>query len=199
MPTADTIKLEDMREAWNTFQNGLHAGKEYIADHNAAQIENLNRNVQELNDAVLNIIDTVKSGVFVAAPPESGAAAAMASDLETILAQVAGHQNDSSTYKDYQVLFNLPEFDFSNVLMAEKEANNRYQIWKTLADFEARERDWTKGALLTETGEPRLSVEEVRLSVDTFSSTAYKMAKVRIACLLAMLCSLPCSRPGAPI
>lgn len=76
VPTQDTIKLEDMREYWITFQNHLATGLDYIADHNAEMIENLHNDVNELNDAVLNITDTVKSGAqATAVAPWSSACA----------------------------------------------------------------------------------------------------------------------------
>lgn len=60
---------------------------------------------------------------------------------------------------------------------AEKEANARYQLWKSLYDFMEKSHNWTEDPILDEAGEQTLKIEAIRSEVDEYGMRAYKMAK----------------------
>lgn len=60
---------------------------------------------------------------------------------------------------------------------AEKEANARYQLWKSLYDFIEKSHNWTEDPILDEVGEQTLKIESIRSEVDDYGMRAYKMAK----------------------
>lgn len=74
-------------------------------------------------------------------------------------------------------LFGLSPDDFSNLAMVENEAKGRYEIWKSLHEFNTKTVDWTAGPILTSEGNVRLSFETVKREVDEYGAKAYKLGK----------------------
>lgn len=74
-------------------------------------------------------------------------------------------------------LFDLNPDDFTNLTMVENEAKTRYDVWKSLRDFQLKSSDWTDGPILTSQGQVRLDIEIVRKEVDEYNAKAYKLGK----------------------
>lgn len=57
-------------------------------------------------------------------------------------------QQAAKTYSGYQGLLGLQADEFANLTAAEKEAEGRYAVWKTLLELQEKVIDWTTGPLL---------------------------------------------------
>ena len=58
-------------------------------------------------------------------------------------------QQAAETYAGYQGLLGLPADEFANLTAAEKEAEGRYAVWKTLLELQEKVIDWTTGPILS--------------------------------------------------
>ena len=58
-------------------------------------------------------------------------------------------QQAAETYSGYQGLLGLQADEFANLTAAEKEAEGRYAVWKTLLELQEKVIDWTTGPLLS--------------------------------------------------
>ena len=58
-------------------------------------------------------------------------------------------QQAAGTYSGYQGLLGLQADEFANLTAAEKEAEGRYAVWKTLLELQEKVIDWTTGPLLS--------------------------------------------------
>ena len=58
-------------------------------------------------------------------------------------------QQAAETYTGYQGLLGLPAEEFANLTAAEKEAEGRYAVWKTLLELQEMVIDWTTGPILS--------------------------------------------------
>lgn len=58
-------------------------------------------------------------------------------------------QQAAETYTGYQGLLGLPAEEFANLTAAEKEAEGRYAVWKTLLELQEKVIDWTTGPVLS--------------------------------------------------
>ena len=58
-------------------------------------------------------------------------------------------QQAAETYTGYQGLLGLPAEEFANLTAAEKEAEGRYAVWKTLLELQEKVIDWTTGPILS--------------------------------------------------
>lgn len=61
--------------------------------------------------------------------------------------------------------------------MVESEAKTRYDVWRSLRDFQSKTADWTEGPILNPQGHARLEIEDVRKEVDEYNAKAYKLGK----------------------
>lgn len=57
------------------------------------------------------------------------------SDLENIVAAVSAAKESLAQYNSWMTLFDLPEDDGSQLLLAEKEANDRYEVGSPFIEF----------------------------------------------------------------
>ena len=62
---------------------------------------------------------------------------------------VFGLQQAAGTYAGYQGLLGLPGDEFANLTAAEKEAEGRFAVWKTLLELQEKVIDWTTGPILS--------------------------------------------------
>lgn len=60
-----------------------------------------------------------------------------------------GVQQAAGTYTGYQGLLGLPADEFANLTAAEKEAEGRFAVWKTLLELQEKVIDWTTGPILS--------------------------------------------------
>ena len=58
-------------------------------------------------------------------------------------------QQAAETYSGYQGLLGMQADEFANLTAAEKEAEGRYAVWKTLLELQEKVIDWTTGPLLS--------------------------------------------------
>ena len=58
-------------------------------------------------------------------------------------------QQAAGTYTGYQGLLGLPADEFANLTAAEKEAEGRFAVWKTLLELQEKVIDWTTGPILS--------------------------------------------------
>ncbi len=58
-------------------------------------------------------------------------------------------QQAAETYSGYQGLLGLQADEFANLTAAEKEAEGRYAVWKTLLELQEKVIDWTTGPILS--------------------------------------------------
>lgn len=58
-------------------------------------------------------------------------------------------QQAAETYTGYQGLLGLPGEEFANLTAAEKEAEGRFAVWKTLLELQEKVIDWTTGPILS--------------------------------------------------
>lgn len=76
-----------------------------------------------------------------------------------------------------QSLFELESDSFSDMEAVQKEANAKYQLWKSLYDFMEKSHNWTEDPVLDEAGEQQMSIEAIRGEVEDYAQRAYKMGK----------------------
>ncbi len=76
-----------------------------------------------------------------------------------------------------QTLFELESDSFSDMEAVQKEANAKYQLWKSLYDFMEKSHNWTEDPVLDEAGEQQMSIEAIRGEVEDYAQRAYKMGK----------------------
>eukprot|EP00798_Chlamydomonas_sp_ICE-L_P012761 gene12761-16012_t len=174
-PTQDQVKHDDLREVLAVFIQELSLGKEFIADHKDNSMDTLKRNVEELKEELMAITSSCSMGDYVDpdADPE-----VVVTDMEAMLERVKELNKACETYQGYQRLFELDEDDFGQLVQCEKEANDRYNLWKSMFDFMDRSSAWTEDPILDPvTGEVSLHIEEIRTEVDDYAARAYKMGK----------------------
>eukprot|EP00201_Polytomella_parva_P020499 CAMPEP_0175042260 /NCGR_PEP_ID=MMETSP0052_2-20121109/2450_1 /TAXON_ID=51329 ORGANISM="Polytomella parva, Strain SAG 63-3" /NCGR_SAMPLE_ID=MMETSP0052_2 /ASSEMBLY_ACC=CAM_ASM_000194 /LENGTH=3805 /DNA_ID=CAMNT_0016305023 /DNA_START=33 /DNA_END=11446 /DNA_ORIENTATION=+ len=174
VPTADAVKHDDLREAAVTFVSELTIGKEFVADHKAHQMEQLSTNISNVNEELSNIIVSLQQGDYV--NPDADADAVLA-DVESLLHHLRELNTACETYKEYQDLFELDQDAFANLATAEKDAQAKYQLWKSLYDFMEKSHNWTEDPVLDDAGQVQLSIELIRSEVDEYAMRAYKMSK----------------------
>ena len=58
-------------------------------------------------------------------------------------------QQAAETYSGYQGLLGLQADEFANLTAAEKEAEGRFAVWKTLLELQEKVIDWTTGPILS--------------------------------------------------
>lgn len=74
-------------------------------------------------------------------------------------------QQAAETYSGYQGLLGLQADEFANLTAAEKEAEGRYAVWKTLLELQEKVIDWTTGPLLSRQDNSVRPANPVLLSV----------------------------------
>eukprot|EP00882_Tetradesmus_deserticola_P029870 GHRQ01033497.1.p1 GENE.GHRQ01033497.1~~GHRQ01033497.1.p1 ORF type:complete len:381 (+),score=198.64 GHRQ01033497.1:102-1244(+) len=174
VPTADQVKHDDLTEALATFQLQLTEGKEFIADNKESQSTTLTANVSSVNEELRGVIDSLHTGKYVDASSDPDD---VVSDLEAMLQHISGLGEALGLYNQYLGLFDAATDDLSTLMMAEKEANGRYQLWRSVRDFLEQSRAWTEEPILDDDGLVLLNVEAVRQEVEDYAAKAYKAAK----------------------
>eukprot|EP00879_Flechtneria_rotunda_P022627 GHRR01023894.1.p1 GENE.GHRR01023894.1~~GHRR01023894.1.p1 ORF type:complete len:968 (+),score=348.72 GHRR01023894.1:492-3395(+) len=174
VPTADQVKHDDLTEALAAFQVQLTEGKEFIADHKEEELTTLNANVTALNEELQGIIASLHTDKFVDAKLDPDEVTA---DLEALLQHISGLGEAQALYNQYLTLFEAPTDDLSTLMLAEKVANSRYQLWRSVRDFLEQSHAWTEEPILDDDGAVLLNVEMVRQEVEDYAAKAYKAAK----------------------
>ncbi|GLC47993.1 hypothetical protein PLESTB_000047400 [Pleodorina starrii] len=172
--TQDAVKHDDLREASNTFVTELTSGKEFMADHKFTQMEALAANITRTHEDLANIMASLNKGDYI--NPDADAETVLV-DLEGVLSQLRDLSTACDTYKEYQMLFELEPDGFPDLQAVEKEANAKYQLWKSLYDFMEKSHNWTEDPILDENGVSQMSIEEIRAEVEEYAQRAYKMGK----------------------
>ncbi|KAF6263196.1 dynein heavy chain 8 [Scenedesmus sp. NREL 46B-D3] len=98
-------------------------------------------------------------------------------DLEAQLQHISGLGEALGLFNQYLGLFDAATDDLSTLMMAEKEANGRYQLWRSVRDFLEQSRAWTEEPILDDDGLVLLNVEAVRQEVEDYAAKAYQAAK----------------------
>lgn len=189
VPTNDQVKHDDLKETAAAYLEALRQGKEFIADQKMDMIHSLEASTSEINEELLALLGTVGSGVYFNedADPEE-----VVQLVEEHRARLKEIQDMTVQFKEYQALFGMQQDDFSNLELAERQVDGRYQVWKSLFDFTLNAQDWTMGAILGPDGEPRLHIETIRQQVDEYGTKAYKVGR----CRTRPLPRIPLLRPG---
>lgn len=65
VPTADQVKHDDLKEALTKYVEELRVGKEFLADHKAAQIDTLQTEINDINEELMSTFRTLNSGVLL--------------------------------------------------------------------------------------------------------------------------------------
>ncbi|KXZ55711.1 DHC8 protein [Gonium pectorale] len=174
VPTTDAVKHDDLREAAGTFVTELTTGKEFMADHKVTQMESLAANIARTHEELAGIMASLNKGDYI--NPDADAEGVLA-DLEAVLSQLRDLSTACDTYKEYQTLFELEPDAFTDLTAVEKEANAKYQLWKSLYDFMEKSHNWTEDPILDEAGQSQMSIEAIRAEVEEYAQRAYKMGK----------------------
>ncbi|KAG2501733.1 hypothetical protein HYH03_000233 [Edaphochlamys debaryana] len=172
--TQDAVKHDDLREAATTFVTELTTGKEFMADHKEGQLEALANNIARTHEELAAINATLNKGDYI--NPDADAETVL-SDLEGVLSQMRDLATACDTYKEYQALFEMEPDPFTDLAAVEKEANAKYQLWKSLYDFMEKSHNWTEDPILDEAGVQQMSIETIRSEVEEYAQRAYKMGK----------------------
>lgn len=64
VPTADQVKHDDLKEALTKYVEELRVGKEFLADHKAAQIDTLQTEINDINEELMSTFRTLNSGML---------------------------------------------------------------------------------------------------------------------------------------
>ncbi|KAG2451278.1 hypothetical protein HYH02_003884 [Chlamydomonas schloesseri] len=174
VPYQDAVKHDDLRESATTFVTELTTGKEFMADHKEGQMESLATNIARTHEELAAINASLNKGDYV--NPDADAESVLA-DLESVLSQLRDLSTACDTYKEYQMLFELEPDSFTDLTAVEKEANAKYQLWKSLFDFMEKSHNWTEDPILDEMGVQQMSIEAIRAEVEDYAQRAYKMGK----------------------
>lgn len=180
VPTHDQVKHDDLKEAAGAYMNALIGGKEFIADHKLDMINTLESTIADVNEELLALLGAMCGGIYIDQNADSEEVVAA---LEEHRARLKDLREMSVQFVEYQTLFGMHPDEFTNLELAEKECDGRYQVWKSLYDFTMLAQDWTMGTVLGEGGVPRLSAETIRREVDEYATKAYKVRRLADAYL----------------
>ena len=168
VPTADQVKLDDLHEAIGDFTTALAGAEAFIGARKQGMMATLDKNINATNEEMLAVLGNLHSGIYV--DPEADAVEVCA-DLEELLELLATTKARAEVFADYQRLFNMPPDEFSNLALTEKECKARYDVWRSMREWEEHAKTWTTGSVIA------LEIAQVADTVDSYTKTTYKMSK----------------------
>jgi dynein heavy chain len=122
VPTADSVKLDDLHEAVSAYQDGLSAAESFIEERKNGMMTDLEQQIGLLSEEALTLLGTLHGARFV--DPE-GDAAEIVGDLEASRGALGAARAKAETFQAYQKLFLMTVDDFGNLKETEKECNGR--------------------------------------------------------------------------
>ena len=144
IPMKDQVGLDDLHEAVSAFTSSLEDGTDFIDDKKAGMVTTLDKDIVEMNEALLSLLAELHSGIYVV--PESNPKQVLR-ELAKVCSTLDGLSAKSVTYRKYQSLFGLQQDDFSNLSLTQKEYDTRLTIWKALHDWEDNTDTWMNGSV----------------------------------------------------
>ena len=135
----DSMKLDEMREAQEKYSQQQLESKSFKENNMPLMKEQLDAQKIQLKGRVKELYKTLQDGVFVDAshPPEE-----VIESLQPVQEQVTNFESKAETFKYWHKLFDMPEYDFTEV----EEVRDQYEItadlWTQLDKFQKSVDSW---------------------------------------------------------
>ena len=171
IPMKDQVGLDDMHEIVHTFSKSLDDVSDFIDENKANMITALNDEIVELNESLLAMLAELHGGNYII--PESDPETIL-NDLEILSATIKQKSERAETFRHYQMLFQMPQDDFSNVHLTQKELDSRKSTWNALYVWEKNVYSWLDEKFDIENP---LNIQEIEAIVDDATREAHKMSK----------------------
>ena len=171
IPMKDQVALDDLHENVSSFKTALDDVAEFIDENKANNITTLNDEIVELNEYLLAMLAELHGGSYI--DPESEPEAVL-KDLAEVAAAIEERSLRAETFRHYQMLFQMPQDDFSNVPLTQKELDSRRNTWNALFVWEKNVYSWLDERFDVQNP---LDIEDIEQTVDEAVRNAHKMSK----------------------
>ncbi|UPR05068.1 heavy chain of dynein [Chloropicon primus] len=171
IPMKDQVALDDLHENVSAFKTALDDVAEFIEENKANNITTLNDEIVEMNESLLAMLAELHGGSYI--DPESEPETVL-KDLAEVAAAIDERSRRAETFRHYQALFQMPQDDFSNVSLTQKELDSRRNTWNALFVWENNVYSWLDERFDVQNP---LDIEDIETTVDDAVRSAHKMAK----------------------
>ena len=171
IPMKDQVALDDLHENVSSFKSALEEVADFIEENKANNITTLNDEIVEMNESLLAMLAELHGGSYI--DPESEPETVL-KDLAEVAAAIEERSRRAETFRHYQMLFSMPQDDFSNVSLTQKELDSRRSTWNALFVWEKNVYSWLDERFDVENP---LDIEDIEQTVDEAVRSAHKMSK----------------------
>ena len=171
IPMKDQVALDDLHENVSSFKSALEEVADFIDENKANNITTLNDEIVELNESLLAMLAELHGGSYI--NPESEPESVL-KDLSEVAAAIEERSLRAQTFRHYQMLFQMPQDDFSNVSLTQKELDSRRNTWNALFVWEKNVYSWLDERFDVQNP---LEIEDIEQTVDEAVRNAHKMSK----------------------